>query len=401
MPGKRSFGSIRQLPSGRWQIRYRTLDSTRVTFPQTFARKAEALRVLAELLRQKDASGPWLKAADSKVLFGDYAERWLEEHPGLRPRTREVYASILRRHILPFLGGVQLGRLTTATIREWRRTLTSEHVSDGMIAKSYRLTRAILNTAVSEDELITTNPCRIKGAGQEQTAERPVLSIDQVYQLADLVPERWKAFILLKTFASLRWGEITALTRHDIDLESNTVHIRRQLITVPGGLMAGPPKSRAGLRTVTFPAAIMPELQHHLDRCAQPGDDGLIFVSESGQPMLRGNFNKAVGWTELCRRLGRPGLHLHDLRHTGNTIAAQSGASLRDLMSRMGHDSPAAALIYQHASRAADQAIAAAFDAKLQARLDKAEHRVGHVWGTTPPEATAEVITTGPEVASD
>lgn len=151
-----------------------------------------------------------------------------------------------------------------------------------MIAKSYRVTRAILNTAVSEDELITTNPCRIKGAGQERTAERPVLSIDQVYELADLVPERWKAFILLKTFASLRWGEIAALTRHDMDLECNTVRIRRQLIAVPGGLMAGPPKSRAGLRMVTFPAAILPELQHHLDRFAQPGDDGLLFVSENG-----------------------------------------------------------------------------------------------------------------------
>lgn len=117
--------------------------------------------------------------------------------------------------------------------------------------------------------------------------------------------------------------------------------------------------------------------------------------------MWRGNFNKAVEWKELCRRLGGPGLHLHDLRHTGNTIAAQSGASLRDLMSRMGPDSPAAALVYQHASRAADQAIAAAFDTKLQARVEKAEHRVGHVWGTKPPQVTEEGLATKQEDSSD
>jgi integrase len=134
-----------------------------------------------------------------------------------------------------------------------------------MVAKSYRLLRAILNTAVTEDELIIVNPCRIKGAGEERATERPVLTLDQLYALVDLMPDRWKAFLLLKTFASLRWGEITALTRNDLDLERRTVRIRRQFLTMPRGLQLGPPKSRAGIRMVSFPAAILSELQHHLD----------------------------------------------------------------------------------------------------------------------------------------
>ena len=77
------------------------------------------------------------------------------------------------------------------------------------------------------------------------------------------MPDRWKAFLLLKTFVSLRWGEITALTRNDLDLERRTVRIRRQFLTMPGGLQLRPPKSRAGIRMVSFPAAILPELQHH------------------------------------------------------------------------------------------------------------------------------------------
>jgi hypothetical protein len=100
----------------------------------------------------------------------------------------------------------------------------------------------------------------------------------------------------------------------------------------------------------------------------------LVLAVSAGQalaaltPFRRGNVSKAVGWAEIRERLGVPDLHLHDLRHAGNTFAAQSGASLRDLMVRMGHDSPAAALIYQHSSRASDEAIAAALDAQLTAR---------------------------------
>jgi integrase len=64
--------------------------------------------------------------------------------------------------------------------------------------------------------------------------------------------------------------------------------------------------------------------------------------------------------------IGAAGPHFHDLRHTGNTLAAGTGTSLRDLMARMGHDSPRAALIYQHASDAADLAIPASVDAVIQ-----------------------------------
>jgi len=292
-----------------------------------------------------------------------------------------VYESLLRRHLAPKLGPVPLGRLDTATIRAWREALLADGVSPTMAAKSYRLMRAILNTALVEDELISVNPCRIKGAGEERAAERPVLTLDQLYELVEAVPPRWKAFILLKTFASLRWGEITALTRDDVDLERCTVRVRRQFLAVRGGLQAGAPKSRAGVRIVSFPRAILPALVEHLGEYSAPGPSGLVFPNEHGFPLHRGNFNRTVEWFRIRDELGVPNLHLHDLRHTGNTLAAQSGASLRDLMARMGHDSPAAALIYQHSSRAADEAIAVALDARLVARVVEVEKQSRNVSG--------------------
>ena len=85
-----------------------------------------------------------------------------------------------------------------------------------------------------------------------------------------------------------------------------------------------------------------------------------------------GNFNKRVRWVENVAAIGAPGLHFRDLRHTGNTFAAMSGASLRDLMTRMGHDSMRAALIYQHKTQGADRKIADRLEALIQSHRDTA-----------------------------
>jgi integrase len=105
----------------------------------------------------------------------------------------------------------------------------------------------------------------------------------------------------------------------------------------------------------------------------RPDSRALVTTSRSsspeprGVPLRRGNFNKMSAWPQSVRSIGAPGLHFHDLRHTGNTFAAAGGAGIKDLMARMGHDSERAAMIYQHRARGADQAITSAIDAHVQA----------------------------------
>ena len=94
-----------------------------------------------------------------------------------------------------------------------------------------------------------------------------------------------------------------------------------------------------------------------------------MFAGDKGGPLHRGNFNKRVRWVENVAAIGAPGLHFHDLRHTGNTFAAMSGASLRDLMTRMGHDSMRAALIYQHKTQGPDRKIADRLEALTRATV--------------------------------
>ena len=203
----------------------------------------------------------------------------------------------------------------------------------------------------------------------EKPAERPVLTIRQVQALCMAVPPRFSAFIAVTTFASLRWGEVTALRRQDVNLDQATVTIRQAFVErSTGALELGPPKSRASLRTVALPSPVVAMLSSHLDAYVPAGGDGLVFTGPSGRPLRRSNFNKLIDWKRIVAELGVPQLHLHDLRHTGNTLAAGTpGTSTRDLMERMGHDTMRAALIYQHTSQDADRRIADALGQRLGA----------------------------------
>ena len=170
-----------------------------------------------------------------------------------------IYRGLLHLHIAPYFVSVTVAEVTLARVRRWRKKLLDSGVTEVTAAKAYRLLRAIFNTAL-DDGLIKRNPCRIKGAGEEDSAERPVLTVAQVYALAEAVGLRYRALILLAAFTSLRWAELVALTPADIDLDARTVRVIRQLNYHEKGRTFGPPKSRAGARTVPFPELIVPDL---------------------------------------------------------------------------------------------------------------------------------------------
>jgi integrase len=283
--------------------------------------------------------------------------------PNLAARTTALYEGLLRLHIEPTLGAVDLIDLTPGRVRAWRNDLIESGVGETTVAKCYRLLRSVLNTAV-DDELIRRNPCRIKGAGAEKSGERPVATPDQVLALATAMPKRWRALVLLAATTSLRWGELMALTRADLDLERGTVRVVNAVSEVSGKIVVGPPKSAAGRRTVAVPASVLPLLRAHVESFSESGSRGRIFVGARGRTLRRTNFQPY--WRKGIEAAGLPaGFRFHDLRHTGNTWAAATGANLRELMERMGHSSTRAALIYLHAAKDSDHAIAAGIDRHL------------------------------------
>ncbi len=165
--------------------------------------------------------------------------------------------------------------------------------------------------------------------------------------------------VLFATFTGLRFGELRALKRSRLDVAGKTVQVVEQYQELSSGeLVLGPPKTDAGRRTVSIPDVLIPDLKKHLATFSGPGPDGLVFCGTQQQPLHRKTFYR--NWNKAAEEAGLPGFHFHDLRHTGNTLAAATGASTKELMSRMGHASPRAALIYQHATKDREAAIASA-----------------------------------------
>ncbi len=368
--GRRAWGTVRRLPSGRYQARYRGGSGRQVTAPFTFATKADGDRWLAKTQTEMD-SGRWIDPKAGKETLKVYAERWVETRlvggRPLAPRTAELYRAQLKNHILPALGSTPLRQLEASAVRAWYGKLSGPS-GPGQVtaAKCYRLLRAICTTAV-DDNLIARNPCSIRGAGQERSSERPMFTLAQVQSLVDVVEDRWRALILLAAWTGLRIGELSALRRENLDLESGTVSVKSAVVDVTGqGRSYGPPKSAAGRRTVAIPPHIIGDLEHHLATYAQPGPQGLVFVGPKGGPIRRNNFSSRV-WAPAAAAAGLPaGSHLHDLRGWGATIAARHGATTKELMHRLGHASPAAALRYQRAEQERDAALAAAMSAALR-----------------------------------
>ncbi len=220
-----------------------------------------------------------------------------------------------------------------------------------------------MQTAV-DDRLIRMNPCRMKGAANERAPERPTLTVEQVFAVANGMPTRYRALVLLATFASMRFGELSALERQHLDLDKGLVHIRRAAVELGNGqLVIGPPKTAAGRRVVAIPSQLLPDMRRHLAQFVSAEPDALVFAGPKGAPLRRSNFQKA--WAQGLAAADLTGVHFHDLRHTGNTLAAQAGATMSDLMARMGHASTRAAQIYLHTTSERDRVVADALNAIL------------------------------------
>lgn len=364
---RRGFGSIRQRPSGRWQARYKGPDGAYHNAPMTYPTKRDAeayLRVVeADVIRHT-----WRAPATTTEQLGAYGTRVIEQRR-LRPQSRLAYLADWDNHVVPYLGTKRVGSLTPADIRTWHADLTSalaarmaevNWVSTGgrrdgsaAAARAYRILRMVMNQAV-EDGLQTANPCQIKGAGTYKKPVRPTLTVEEVEQLAGAVPQRYRALVLLLAWTGLRLGEATELRWRDVDLDGCSIRIERAVYPVDGEYVIGDPKSDAGRRTVSVPPSLVAELVRSGPDIRHP--DALVVSTRSG----RCAYSAAqTAITRTLRSLGRTDVRVHDLRHTGHTLAAASGATLADLMQRLGHSTVNASMTYAHAADDHGRAVAA------------------------------------------
>ncbi|MEP7739154.1 site-specific integrase [Nocardioides sp. 31GB23] len=358
---REGFGNVQQLRSGRWQARWKKggrafTAKTDDGHSLTFAKRTEARRWLnshEEAIR----SGAWPPAPVIPVdvrTFADAAEEWMSRRD-LQPRTADHYRSLLRLHLLPTFGHREVADITRADVGDWWHGLTGK---DTARRHAYTLMRSVLAVEVDHDR-ITANPCRLDK--RELRASTPGVEkhettvLDDRAQLAALVaamPERHRLLVDLATVCALRFGEVTALRRRDLDLDAGLLHVHVAVARVPGQ----PPqqkdtKTKAGKRDLPLPSRLVDPLRAHLAEHVDPGPDALVFPATSGGYLAPSAFygrapkpatkktraKPGSGFYAARAAIGRPDLHFHDLRHTGLTWLGEKGTPPQVLALYAGH----------------------------------------------------------------
>ena len=369
-----TFGSVETERSGRYRARYYGPDGRRYKAPTLFLTKKDARKWLAlrhaEIIRKVwEPPGAETVTPRRKTTLADYAEIWLA-HRDLKDRTREHYRKLLDSHILPAapdgLGALPLASITADDVRRWHSRMGTD--TPTMRAHAYGLLRTIMGTAASDGK-IPANPCVIRGAGNARRVHkiRPA-TLPELAALVEAMPEQYQAMILLASWCALRFGEITELRRRDViltttadehgdEVHSGVIRVERGVVrTKRGGFTVTTPKSEAGVRDVHVPPYFVPAVRDHLARFVESDRNALLFPAAQG-----GHLAPATLYRQFYKArdaAGRPDLRFHDLRHSGTVLAAATGATLAELMARLGHSTPAAAMRYQHAAQGRDKAIA-------------------------------------------
>jgi integrase len=423
-PRREVWGSLRRLPSKRWQARYTGPDGamysarTEDDRPLTFLTKGDA-RAWLNRIHERIARGEWEPPAEAArrrraeaeaaqlrdITFREYAERWLERierEPGKggkprRPGTVIAYRGRVKNYLIQPLGDLRVRDIDTEVVH----CLTADLVGlapvlkpgakhNGVAGDVVDTLKMILRAAIREGNLPTmphvATPARRSVRHDEtHTPEDDVATPAQVEALYEAVPEPWRIAVLLAAWCQLRRGEVLGLQRRDVvwnaERTAATLYVRRQKNGTTGEL--SDPKSDKGVRSMSVPPLMIDRLRDHLDnRVAPAGTAPVVPGRQRGAQHL-----SATRWNDIwatARRnvAGLPaGYRFHDLRHTGLTRFAQEGATLAELMRRGGHADVSVVLRYQKATMARDIDLATRMSVTVVGELER--YGPGRVTGAT------------------
>jgi integrase len=361
------MGSIRRLPSGRWQARWRPPGS-RTLRGQTFARRRDAQAFLASVEGSK-ATGTYRDPAAGRIPLGPYLQRFLSSVDA-RPATRALYEVQARRYVLPAFADASIGEITPGDVREW---LSGLEAGGRTVQVAHQVLSRVLRQAVA-DGLMVTNPCTVARPPSVDRTEPRLLSTDDVERLAQTIDKRYQTMVLLAGWGGLRFGECAGLRTEHLRLLERKVDVRDGATEVRGQVSIGPLKTRESRRTITVPTFLAEELGAHLDAHTP----GLVFPAPGGGPLRRTNFRRRY-WAPACAAVGlEPAPRFHDLRHHAAAVAIAAGAHPKAIQARLGHASITTTLnVYGGLFPSLDEELADRLDAARPSVVARSWHAEG------------------------
>ncbi|AZS36803.1 Putative prophage phiRv2 integrase [Microbacterium lemovicicum] len=373
-----SWGKTRKLPSGRYQASYVAPDGERYNAPMTFSAKTDADTWLGGV-RADISRGAWTspaavaaeRAARDQTL-GAYFETWLSTR-NLRDRTVDEYRRLFRSPNarkpsdkggpLAPLAPLALAAITTTVVDRWYGAQTASGTKT-QASRAYSLLSTLFKSAVARD-LAPSNPCRVEGAQTARTGKKvePPTDAELATILSSITP-RYRALVVVASAGGLRYGEATALRAKDVTIERNDeglatnvrLNVKRAAVRTAGTIREGDTKTAAGVRSVAIFGLDAVDVAEHVrgligDALLFPAADGVSFLAQA-------TFWRH--WNDARTAAGRPDMPFHALRHYAGTRYAQTGATPRETMARLGHTSLAVAMRYQHTTDRDDELAARA-----------------------------------------
>jgi integrase len=295
-----------------------------------------------------------------RLRLGDYLDRWLEDvRDTVRLRTFERYEQIVRKHIVPKLGDNKLKALTPHHIRGlYKEKLQS--LSPRTVQYIHVTMHKALKQAVN-DGLIPRNTTEAVKLSQLRREEICPLSLDQVKVLFEAARgDRLECLYTVAVTCGLRQGELLGLKWEDVDLEANTLQVRRSL---SNGTSTSP-KTAKSRRSITLPQRPVIALRNHRERQLGEATPGLVFTSETGGPLDRYHVRRR--FKALLKHAGLPEIRFHDLRHTCATVLLSMNVNPKIVSEMLGHATIAITLdTYSHVLPNMGDAAAGAMDDAL------------------------------------
>ncbi len=368
------MASIDKRPDGRYRARWREYPGGPQKTRQ-FARKGDAQRLLDAVCGDL-AHGAYVDPAGGRTLFRDYAEQWRTAQVH-RPTTAAAVETFLRLHAYPKLGGRPIGSIRRSEIQAWVKALTGV-LAPATVELVYRWVSAIFKAAVG-DRLIASSPCIRIALPKRNDAEVVPLAVTEVEALAAAVPDRYRALIVFAAGMGLRQGECFGLTVDRVDFLRRRVRVDRQLISARDGVPEfGPPKTKAGFRTVPMPDVVGTTLASHLARY-RPRQFALVFTNSWCNPLRRSSVGEM--WHRARKEAGLPEwATFHDLRHFYASLLIAKGSSVKTVQRRLGHQSAMETLdTYGHLWPDSEDETRNAVDGVLAGVTDKGSSRDGRL----------------------
>lgn len=342
-----------------WRASYRDAASKEIV--KHFPRKVDAQRWLDEVTASV-VTGMYVDPRAGSITFKEYAEAWRASQP-YRPSTADVVRVALVNRVYPLIGDVPLSAFTPDTIQSVVKRL-EERYAASTVEVTYSYVSTVFKAAVASRKIMTTPCVNIKLPEKVKKKVVP-LEVKKVFALADAMPDRYRAMVILAAGTGMRQGEVFGLTVDRVKFLERKIIVDRQLRGVDdeGKPMFGPPKTETSDREIPLPQVVADALAAHIKEFP-PGEDGLIFTVPEGTPMRKSSFWTV--WQRATKDAGISGHGFHSLRHHYASVLIRAGESVKVVQARLGHKSAQETLdTYAHLWPDSDERTREAVDASL------------------------------------